>query len=83
MKWNRYRHFCRFQSKKIVEYDVEVGIFTLVVNQAIQDPNKYHYGVMLGNHYIFQDSPYDTPNEAKKAAVDTLKTLMEITLLHL
>ncbi len=79
MKWNRYQSTCPFRKEKIVEYDIEIGKFTLVVSRANQNPNKWHYGVILGTTYLAQNSPYDTPKEAKEAAIAALRKFLKDT----
>lgn len=79
MKWNRYQSFCHFRKEKIVEYDVEIGSFTLVVSRT-EKLNKWHYGVMLGTTYITQNSPYDTPKQAKEAAIVALREFLKDTI---
>ena len=77
MKWNRYQSTCPFRKEKIVEHDVEIGRFTLMVSQANQNDKKWHWGVLLKGSYLVQGSSCDSPKEAKEAAVTALRTFLQ------
>jgi hypothetical protein len=76
IKWHRY------QSNNLVEYEAFTGKFSFHVFKSTENPLKWKYIVALGpiNYIIQNETRYDTPKEAKQAAIEALKNFLQETL---